>query len=176
MMTVRNIKFLTALFILILVTMKNIFLLLCLLLLIGCKSKPVPVKPVVTEYAKVPLSEVDANQKKKAYDLGKRVLMICNTSKFIPFKETEATTSVIKNTTLEKHSKVCLKFKARYGNFVDLKLVEVYKMMPGNEILFRYKALYEHSNANKELRVTLNVENKVSSLKTTDWTDSFQNK
>lgn len=154
--------------------MKKTIIVLSLLLLIGCKSKPVPAKPVVIEYAKVPLSEVDAVQKKKAYDLGKRVLMICNTSKFIPFKETEATPSVIQNTTLEKHSKVCLKFRARYGSFVDLKLVEVYKISPNNETLFRYKALYEHSNANKELRVILNAENKVSSLKTTDWTDSFK--
>jgi len=156
--------------------MKNKILILCLLLLIGCKSKPVVEKPVVIEYAKVPLSEVDANQKKRAYDLGKRVLMICNTSKFIPFKETEATPSVIQNTTLEKHSKVCLKFRERYGSFIDLTLMEVYKMSPGDETLFRYKALYEHSNANKELRVTLNSENKVSSLKTTNWEDSFQKK
>lgn len=156
--------------------MKNKILILCLLLLIGCKSKPVYVKPVVIEYAKVSLSEVEANQKKKAYDLGKRVLMICNTSKFIPFNESEATPSVIHNTTLEKHSKVCLKFRSRYGNFVDLKLIEVYKISPANETLFRYKALYEHSNANKELRVTLNAENKVSSIKTLEWADQFRNK
>ncbi len=156
--------------------MKNKTLLLCLLLLIGCKSKPVYVKPVVVEYTKVPLSVVDVNQKKKAYDLGKRVLMICNTSKFIPFKESEATPSVIQNTTLEKHSKICLKFRARYGDFVDLKLVEVYKSSPANETLFRYKAIYEHSNANKELRVTLNKENKISSLKTMEWVDVFRYK
>lgn len=156
--------------------MKNKILVLCLLLLIGCKSKPVQVEPSIVEYVKVPLSEVDANQKKKAYDLGKRVLMICNTSKFIPFKESEATPSVIQNTTLEKHSKVCLKFRARYGSFIDLKLVEVYKNTAENETLFRYKALYERSNANKELRVTLNSENKVSSLKTMEWVDLFQNK
>ena len=119
---------------------------------------------------------VNGHQKKKAYDLGKRILMICNTSKFIPFKETEATPSVIKNTTLEKHSKVCLKFRARYGSFIDIKLVEVYRGSPGNELLFRYKALYEHSNANKELRVTLNQENKVSSLKTMEWVDVFLHK
>jgi hypothetical protein len=156
--------------------MKNKILVLCLLLLIGCKSKPVVVKPVVIEYTKVSLAEVDVNQKKKAYDLGKRVLMICNTSKFIPFKESEATPSVIQNTTLEKHSKICLKFRARYGDFVDLKLVEVYKSSPANETLFRYKAIYEHSNANKELRVTLNKENKISSLKTMEWVDVFRYK
>lgn len=156
--------------------MKNKILVLTLLLLIGCKSKPVYVKPVVIEYIKVPLSEVDENQKKRAYDLGKRVLMICNTSKFIPFKESEATPSVIQNTTLEKHSKVCLKFRARYGSFIDIKLMEVYKNTTENQTLFRYKALYEHSNANKELRVTLNQENKVSSLKTMDWENLFKYK
>ena len=156
--------------------MKNKILILSLLLLIGCKSKPVYVKPVVIEYTKVPISEVDANQKKKAYDLGKRILMICNTSKFIPFNESEATASVIQNTTLEKHSKVCLKFRARYGKFIDINLMEVYKSSAGNETIFRYKALYEHSNANKELRVILNDENKVSSLKTMEWVDLFQYK
>lgn len=156
--------------------MKNKILVLTLLLLIGCKSKPVYVKPVVIEYIKVPLSEVDENQKKRAYDLGKRVLMICNTSKFIPFKEIEATPSVIQNTTLEKHSKVCLKFRARYGSFIDIKLMEVYKNNTENQTLFRYKALYEHFNANKELRVTLNQENKVSSLKTMDWENLFKYK
>jgi hypothetical protein len=156
--------------------MKNKILVLTLLLLIGCKSKPVYVQPVVIEYIKVPLSEVDENQKKRAYDLGKRVLMICNTSKFIPFKESEATPSVIQNTTLEKHSKVCLKFRARYGSFIDIKLMEVYKNTTENQTLFRYKALYEHSNANKELRVTLNEENKVSSLKTMDWENLFKYK
>lgn len=155
---------------------KILILSLFLLLLIGCKSKPVYVKPVVIEYVKVPISEVDENQKKKAYDLGKRVLMICNTSKFIPFKESEATPSVIQNTTLEKHSKVCLKFRARYGSFIDIKLMEVHKSSAGRETIFRYKALYEHSNANKELRVAMNEENKVSSLKTMEWADLFQKK
>ena len=88
--------------------MKNLILVFSFLLLIGCKSKPVYIKPVVIEYTKVTISDVNENQKKKAYDLGKRVLMICNTSKFIPFKESEATPSVIQNTTLEKHSKVFL--------------------------------------------------------------------
>ena len=153
--------------------MKNKILVLCLLLLLGCKSKPVYVAPVVIEYVKVSPSEVDVNKKKKAYELGKRVLMICNTSIFIPFTQSEATQSVIQNTTLEKHSKVCLKFRARYGSFIDLKLAEVYKTSSGNELIFRYKALYEHSNANKELRVTLDSENKVSSLKTMEWVDFF---
>ena len=156
--------------------MKKTILVLSILLLIGCKSKPVAVQPVEIKFVKMSIPEVDENQKKKAYDLGKRVLNICNTSKFIPFKDSEATPSVIANTTLEKHSATCLKFRARYGSFIDLKLMEIHKNNTENSLIFRYKAQYEHDNANKELRVTLNEENKVSSLKTMEWVDSFKYK
>ncbi len=78
--------------------------------------------------------------------------------------------------TLEKHSKICLKFRARYGSFIDIKLVETIKNFTENDIIFRYKAIYEHSNANKELRVTLNNEDKISSLKTMEWVDLFKYK
>jgi hypothetical protein len=154
--------------------MKKLIIVLCLTLLIGCKSKTTFNIPVENQFEKISISEVGENQKKKAYDLGKRLLMICNTSTFIPFNKTEATQSVIDNTTLEKHSKICVKFRGRYGNFIDLKLIETIKNVSGNEIIFRYKAIYEHSNANKELRVTLNEENKVSSLKTMEWVNLFQ--
>jgi hypothetical protein len=154
--------------------MRKIIIVLSILLLIGCKSKNVVTQPVEIKYIKLNSTEVTNNQKKKAYDLGKRTLMICNTSKFIPFNETEATPSVIQNTTLEKHSKICVIFRGRYGSFIDLKLIEIYKNETQNEIIFRYKALFEHTNANKELRVTLNEENKVSALKTMNWTNDFK--
>lgn len=149
---------------------------LSIIVLIGCKSKAVIIepKPVEIKYIKLNSADVNESQKKKAYDLGKRTLMICNTSKFIPFKENEATPSVIQNTTLEKHSKLCVLFNGRYGSFIDLKLIETHKNVTDNEIIFRYKAIFEHSNANKELRVTLNEDNKVSALKTSNWTDVFK--
>ena len=156
--------------------MKKIIIVLSVLLLLGCKSKPIEYKPIEINYVKLSFAQIDENQKKKAYDLGKRVLMICNTSKFIPFNDSEATPSVIENTTLEKHSKICLKFRARYGEFKDIQLIEVFKNTTENTTVFRYKAIYQHTNANKELRVILNNENKVSSLKTMEWIDSFQNK
>jgi hypothetical protein len=53
-------------------------------------------------------SKVDANLTTKAYDLGKRILMTCNTSKFKPFNESEATQSVIENITEENLSKLVL--------------------------------------------------------------------
>lgn len=154
--------------------MKKIILILTILLLIGCKSKPVINKPIEDLYTILNNSEVNENQKQKAYDLGKRTLMICNTSKFIPFSESEATPSVIQNNTLEKHSKLCVLFRGRYGSFKDLNLIEIIKNTAENELVFRYKAIFEHSNANKELRVTLNEENKISSLRTMNWADAFK--
>lgn len=158
--------------------MKKIIIILGLVLFISCKSKNVVnvPKPAEVKIAKLTLSEVSEPQKDKAYELGKRVLMTCNTSKFKPFNESEATASVIKNTTEEKLTKTCTKFRQLYGTFKELQLVEIYKNYIDRTIIFRYKALYSKKVANKELRVSMNEENKVTSIKSLDWTDTFQNK
>ena len=66
--------------------MKKLILVLSILLLIGCKSKNVVTnnepEPEVIKMVKLGLSEVNESQKNKAYELGKRVLMTCNTSRF----------------------------------------------------------------------------------------------
>ena len=155
--------------------MKKIILILSILLLIGCKSKTV-VKPEEAKIVKLTFSEVNESQKDKAYELGKRVLMTCNTSRFKPFNESEATASVINNTTEERLTKTCTRFRQYYGTFKDIQLVEIYKNNSDQTIIFRYKALYTKKVANKELRVSLNKENKVSSIKSLDWADTFQNK
>ena len=145
-------------------------------LLIGCKSKNVVTAPAETEVVKIErlgLSEINESQKSKAYDLGKRVLMTCNTSKFKPFTINEATPSVIKNTTEERLTKTCTRFRQYYGTFIDLQLVEAYRNNFDKSTVFRYKALYSKKVANKELRVTMNAENKVSSIKSLDWVNSF---
>jgi uncharacterized protein YcfL len=157
--------------------MKKIILILSIILLIGCKSKTVVVSvPEEAKIIKLTFSEVSASQKDKAYELGKRVLMTCNTSKFKPFNESEATVSVIKNTTEERLTKTCTKFRQYYGTFKDLQLVEIYKNNSDQTTIFRYKALYTKKVANKELRVSINQENRVSSIKSLDWVDIFQNK
>jgi hypothetical protein len=158
--------------------MKKIVLILSIILLNGCKSKTVVTTPVPEEVKiiKLTFSEVSESQKNKAYELGKRVLMTCNTSKFKPFNESEATASVIKNTTEERLTKTCVKFRQYYGTFKDLQLVEIYRNNSNQTTIFRYKALYTKKVANKELRVSMNQENKVSSIKSLDWTDTFQNK
>ena len=154
--------------------MKKILIVFSLLLLIGCKSKKTAVEePKKANFEKISFTEINDLQKDKAYDLGKRVLMTCNTSKFKPFNTTEATSSVIQNTTEERLTKTCTRFRQYYGTFKDLELVEVYKNNYDKTTIFRYKAMYSKKVANKELRVSMNVENKVSAIKSLDWVDSF---
>lgn len=138
----------------------------------GCKSRKIE-KPAEIKIVKLELSQVDFNKKERTYELGKRILMTCNTSKFKPFTTSEATASVINNITLEKLSKTCTKYRQWYGTFIDLKLVEIYSNAEEGSYIFRYKALYTKKVANKELRVFINNENKISAIKSMDWMDTF---
>ncbi len=159
--------------------MKKILFLLLVLFVISCKTKSVSkskdntLEKTEVKFLKLENSSIPEMQKNKTYELGKRILMTCNTSKFKPFNENEATPSVIKNMTQERLTKTCLKFKLRYGDFKDIELVSVYKIKTDNTTLFRFKALYEKKIANKELRVTLNESNQVSAIQSLDWTDPF---
>lgn len=156
--------------------MRKIIITLSIVLLVGCKSKTVVTAPEEAATVKLLLSEVSESQKNKAYELGKRVLMTCNTSKFKPFNESEATASVIKNTTEERLTKTCTRFRQYYGTFIDLQLVEIYRDNFDKSTIYRYKAQYSKKVANKELRVSMNQENKVSSIKSLDWATPFSMK
>ena len=154
--------------------MKKVLFICCLVVMIGCKSKkPKEKAPEVIKTTKVSTAEINAVQKTKAYDLGKRVLMTCNTSKFKPFNSSEATESVIQNTTQDKLTKTCLKFRLKYGDFKDLQFVEVQQNKADRTNIYRFKAIYEKKIANKELRVTMTEDNLVSSIKSLDWTEKF---
>jgi hypothetical protein len=174
--------------------MKKTIFILCLIILAGCKAKKVkpvkkvekievlqpleieePIKPEEPKTEKIALSGVDLTLKKKAYELGKRMLMTCNTSKFRPYNESEATASVINNITEDRLSKTCANYRQWYGTFKDLELVEIFINNIDQTTVFRYKALYSKKVANKELRVFMNDENKISSLRTLDWVDVYDN-
>ncbi|MEN2415981.1 hypothetical protein [Flavobacterium mesophilum] len=154
--------------------MKKAGLIICLLLLIGCKSKTVSRDTEDLKIKKVAVSEINSNQQKKAYELGKRVLETCNTSKFKPFNDTEVTKSVMENTTEERLTKTCTRFRQYYGSFIDLKLDGVYKTK--NEVIYRYHALYSKKVANKELRVFVDENNLISAIKSMDWDEKFDAK
>ncbi|WP_417941343.1 hypothetical protein [Flavobacterium sp. RS13.1] len=154
--------------------MKKAGLIICLLLLMSCKSKTISRSTEDLKIKKVSEAEINSGQQNKAYSLGKRVLETCNTSKFKPFNETEVTKSVMENTTQERLTKTCLRFRQYYGSFVDLKLEGVYKAK--SKTIYRYRALYTKKVANKELRVFVNEENLISAIKSMDWDEKFDTK
>ena len=155
--------------------MKKVIILCSLLLLMGCKSKKTDSKPVAEK--SVPpteMTKVEETQEKKAYDLGKRILMTCNDKPFKPFTTSEATEKVIANSTTENINKICVKYNLKYGLFKDLQFVEMVPDKTENTHIYRFKALFEYADANKELRVTMNSENKASAISTKDWKDQFE--
>ena len=155
--------------------LRKLLILFCLLAIAGCKSKKATVKKVVEPRTTIISSaNIDAQQKSKAYELGKRILMTCNTSKFKPFNSSEATASVIKNTTQERLTKTCHNFRLKYGDFKDIRLVEVLRNKSDKSTIYRYKADYERKIANKELRVIMNDENQVAGIKSLDWVDQYK--
>ena len=157
--------------------MKKLIILFCILAVVavGCKSKKQSTpKPVVARTTKVAPEKVDEAQKSKAYELGKRVLMTCNTSRFKPFTINEATAEVIKNTTQERLTKTCNNFRLKYGAFKEIYFVEVIRNRSNKTNIYRFKADYEKKIANKELRVMMNEENQVSGIKSLDWKDVYK--
>ena len=143
----------------------------------ACKSKKTgaPQRTLTEQRVKkIAPDKIDEAQKQKAYDLGKRVLMTCNTSRFKPFTTEEATKDVIKNTTEERLTKTCHNFRLKYGEFKDIRFIELMRDNRNKLNIYRFKADYSKKIANKELRVTINEDNLVSSIKTLDWQDEFK--
>lgn len=144
----------------------TVLLLICFvssLTLVSCKSKKTVVeKP--TEIIK-PV-EVEAVKKNRAYDLGKRLLETCNTSRFRAFSSLEATEKVRQNATKEKISAICKKINQRNGRFLGINLIDITHNKSKDEYVFRYTIEYEKKYYKRELFVTVNAENKVSAIST----------
>ncbi len=158
--------------------MKKLLILMCLLALAACKSKKATTstaapKPPEPKVVRIAADKIDEDQKQKAYELGRRVLMTCNTSKFKPFNSSEATPEVIRNTTEERLTKTCHNFRLKYGEFRDIRFVEAVRDKAAKVNIYRFKAQYSKPIANKELRVTVNEQNRVSAIKSLDWKDKF---
>jgi hypothetical protein len=154
--------------------MKKIVYILLLLLLASCKSKQpstAEVKKnesveVTTRFEKINLKEVNNQKLTRAYNLGKRLLETCNTSRFKVFSKEEATDKVIQNATVEKITKTCQKILMRNGKFIDLNLIDVTQDNETEDLFFRYKIEYEKKYFERELYITINSEGKVSEMKT----------
>ena len=155
--------------------MKKVIIICCLLVLVGCKSKKAHPKPAEEKsVATAEMTKTEETQEHKAYELGKRILITCNDKPFKPFTKDEATDKVIANSTPENINKICVKYNLKYGLFKDLQFVEMVPDKTDNTNVYRFKALFEYKDANKELRVTMNSENKASAISTKDWKDEFE--
>lgn len=156
--------------------MRKIAFLICLALLFSCKSK----KPVIntTKPVKVPEKsivlikpeEIEAVKKDRAYDIGKRLLESCNTSKFKAFGASETTEKVRQNASREKISAICKKINQRNGRFNGLDLIDITFNKKTKEHVFRYAIDYEKKLYKRELFVTVNAENRVSAISTKEVT------
>ncbi len=157
--------------------MKKLLLLCLIVFVIGCTSKKdaVSTKPVEKpKLEKLPFSEVSSLHKTRTYELGKRVLMTCNTSTFKPFTNQEATPEVINNITKDKISLTCHNVLRGFGKFNDMQLIEVIRDEAASISIFRYKCDYEKKYRIKELRVSINDDNKITAINSKDWTDEFK--
>lgn len=147
---------------------KRIILFCCVLLIVSCKSKkPIVSNDITTEkITLLKLTEAEIVKKKRADDLGTRLLETCNVSRFRGFSTTEATDKVRKNATKEKISAVCQKINQRNGRFNGINIIEITFNQKSNEYNFRYNIDYEKKLYKRELFVTINAENKVSAIST----------
>lgn len=149
--------------------MKKALVFFSIFLWLSCKTPKIVTETAAPEKRTaviLPPEAVETAKKTRAYELGKRVLEACNTSRFKAFTPAEATSKVMANATAEKISATCQKIILRNGKFIDLKLTEVIHNEVTDELVFRYAIQYEKPLFKRELRVTLNAENKVSALAT----------
>ncbi len=156
--------------------MRKIILICLIVVISSCKStKGVMTKKTTDKpnYEVLAVSEVSTIQKNRTYELGKRVLMTCNTSAFKPFSSQEATNEVITNITKEKISLTCHNVLRGFGQFNDMKLVEVIRDNTNSITIFRYQCDYEKKYRIKELRVSINDDNKITAINSKDWKDAF---
>ena len=154
--------------------MRKIIFLLCLSMLLSCKSKKnnTSSKEKTAEKSSnlVKPEDVEAIKKDRAYDLGKRLLESCNTSRFKAFSATEATDKVRQNATNEKISTICKKINQRNGRFLGIRLIDINQNKKTEELIFRYAIDYEKKLFKRELSVTVNTDNKVSAIATKEIT------
>ena len=147
--------------------MKKQLFVFCLIVLSACKSKT-PKNDILVEkrYVTVEVAAVNVLKKNRAYELGKRLLETCNTSRFKAFTTAEATDKVIKNASVENISKTCQKMNMRNGKFVNLKLIDIVHDLQTDAYVFRYDIIYEKKYFKREMKVTIDNANKISGITT----------
>jgi hypothetical protein len=159
--------------------MKKGLLFIMLIALGGCSTtkKTTTSKDVNEVISKktvaVALSQVNTTQKNRAYELGKRILLTCNTSQFKPFTATEATPEVIQKINRDKISMTCHQIQRGFGTFNDMTLQQVWRDEKNDLTIYRFVCDYEKKYRTKEMRVIMNDKNQVTAIATQDWKEGF---
>ncbi|MFN3756121.1 MAG: hypothetical protein ACK4RM_04135 [Flavobacterium sp.] len=159
--------------------MKKGLLFLMLIALAGCSTtkKTTTSKDIEEVISKktvaVSLSQVNTTQKNRAYELGKRILLTCNTSQFKPFTTAEATPEVIQKINRDKISMTCHQIQRGFGTFNDMTLQQVWRDEKNDLTIYRFVCDYEKKYRTKEMRVIMNDNNQVTAIATQDWKEGF---
>jgi hypothetical protein len=118
--------------------------------------------------------EISKLQKGKAYFIGKKVLTACSTSKIKEFSEEDFSERILKKFSLEYLSNICINVNRRFGNFEELLFKEALRVEKHKTTIYRFKAVYTKKFFTKELRIYMNDQNKITSLKTLTWKPEYK--
>jgi hypothetical protein len=118
--------------------------------------------------------EISKLQKGKAYIIGKKVLTACITSKIKEFSEEDFSERILNKFSLEYLSNICINVNRRFGNFEDLLFNEALRVEKHKTTIYRFKAVYTKKFFMKELRIYMNDQNKITSLKTLTWKPEYK--
>jgi hypothetical protein len=118
--------------------------------------------------------EISKLQKGKAYIIGRKLLTACSSSKIKEFSEEDFSERILRKFSLDYLSNICINVNRRFGKFEELLFKEAIRVEQHKITIYRFKAVYEKKFFVKELRVYMNDENKVTSLRTLPWKPEFK--
>lgn len=118
--------------------------------------------------------EVSKLQKGKAYIIGRKLLTACSSSKIKEFSEEDFSERILRKFSLDYLSNICINVNRRFGKFEELLFKEALRVEKHKITIYRFKAVYEKKFFVKELRVYMNDQNKITSLRSLPWKPEFK--
>lgn len=118
--------------------------------------------------------EISKLQKGKSYIIGRKLLTACSTSKIKEFSEEDFSERILRKFSLDYLSNICINVNRRFGKFEELLFKEALRVEQHKITIYRFKAVYEKKFFVKELRVYMNDQNKITSLRSLPWKPEFK--
>ena len=132
----------------------------CLFCLVACSSP----------YEQLAPEAVDQEEARLAEGLAMRILNGCETGSFVQLTTSEATLTMVEGMTAEMQQQACDFLAENYGQLSRLELGEVLQSVKTAEYrIYRFKANFQETKAQAEVRITLNKEDKLSGVWTMPW-------